>query len=68
MNIAVSGSDDKSVKIWRYTPTKAWEIDTLKGHINNVSAAVFHPNLEVIISNSEDKSLRVWDINRRTCI
>lgn len=35
--------------------TKAWEVDTLRGHINNVSCALFHPKQELIVSNSEDK-------------
>jgi coatomer protein complex subunit alpha (xenin) len=37
--------------------TKAWEVDTLRGHINNVSCALFHPKQELIVSNSEDKVL-----------
>lgn len=40
----------------------------MRGHSNNVSCALFHPNLEVIVSDSEDKSLRIWDMNRRTAI
>ena len=23
--------------------TKAWEVDTLRGHVNNVSSVIFHP-------------------------
>lgn len=48
--------------------TKAWEVDTLRGHKNNVSSVLFHPRMEVIVSNSEDKSIRVWDISKRTTI
>lgn len=43
-------------------------MDTLKGHMNNVSSVLFHPRVDVLISNSEDKSLKIWDVNRRTCI
>ena len=45
--------------------TKAWEVDTMRGHTNNVSCVIFHPKHELIISNSEDRSIRVWDISRR---
>jgi len=45
--------------------TKAWEVDTMRGHTNNVSCVVFHPKHELIISNSEDRSIRVWDISKR---
>lgn len=40
----------------------------MRGHSNNVSCVLFHPNLEVIVSNSEDKTLRIWDMNRRNTI
>lgn len=64
----VTAADDRSVRLWRYTETKAWEVETMRGHSNNVSSALFHPNLDIIISNSEDKSIRIWDMNRRTTI
>lgn len=50
------------------TETKAWEVDTCRGHYNNVSCAIFHPKQELILSNSEDKSIRVWDMSKRTCL
>ena len=31
-----------------------------------MSCAVFHPRQELILSNSEDKSIRVWDMSKRT--
>jgi coatomer protein complex subunit alpha (xenin) len=43
-------------------------MDTLKGHTNNVSCAIFHPRMEVLLSNSEDRTLRFWDLNRRVQI
>jgi coatomer protein complex subunit alpha (xenin) len=47
---------------------KAWEVDTCRGHYNNVSCCLFHPRQEYILSNSEDKSIRVWDMTKRTCL
>ena len=46
--------------------TKAWEVDTFRGHFNNVSCVLFHPRQELILSNSEDKSIRVWDVAKRS--
>lgn len=43
-------------------------MDTCRGHYNNVSCVVFHPRQELILSNSEDKSIRVWDMTKRTCL
>ena len=37
----------------------------MRGHTNNVSCVIFHPKYELIISNSEDRSIRVWDISKR---
>ena len=57
----ISGADDKLVKIWDYQ-TKAC-VQTLEGHTHNVSAAFFHPELPIIITGSEDGTLRVWHSN-----
>jgi coatomer protein complex subunit alpha (xenin) len=43
-------------------------VDTCRGHYNNVSCVLFHPRQELILSNSEDKSVRVWDMTKRTCL
>ena len=54
----VSGADDKLVKIWDYQ-TKTC-VQTLEGHANNVAACVFHPKLPIILTGSEDGSVRIW--------
>ena len=60
----VSGSDDRQIKIWRFTETRAYELESLRGHQNNISCVIFHPNKEqdMVISNAEDKSIRMWDV------
>merc|ERR1719167_1633910 len=68
MPLIISGADDRQIKLWRMNDNKAWEVDTCRGHYNNVSCAIFHPRQELILSNSEDKSIRVWDITKRTCL
>lgn len=47
---------------------QAWEVDSCRGHYNNVSCVMFHPRQELILSNSEDKSIRVWDMSKRICL
>ena len=37
----------------------------MSGHTNNVSSVIFHPKFDVLISNSEDKTTRVWDFNKK---
>ena len=48
--------------------TKAWEVDTCRGHFQNCSAALFHPHQDLILSVGEDKTIRVWDLNKRTSV
>lgn len=63
--LIVSGSDDRSVKLWRYNDSRAWETDTFRGHFNNISCVMFHPHADLVLSNSEDKTIRIWDYTRR---
>ncbi|CAJ0639193.1 15708_t:CDS:10, partial [Entrophospora sp. SA101] len=44
------------------------DLDTCRGHYNNVSAALFHPRQELIISDAEDKTIRIWDMSKRTLV
>jgi coatomer protein complex subunit alpha (xenin) len=66
--LIVSGADDRSVRLWRMSETRAWEVDACRGHFNNVVATVFHPTRELILSAGEDKTLRVWDLQKRTAV
>ena len=66
--LIVSAGDDRLVKLWRMSETKAWEVDTCRGHFMNASAAIFHPHSDLILSVGEDKTVRVWDLNKRTSV
>ena len=46
--LIVSGADDNQVKLWRMNDAKAWEMDTMRGHTNNVSCAIFHQKQEQV--------------------
>ena len=66
--LIVSAGDDRLVKLWRMSETKAWEVDTCRGHFANSSACLFHPHQDLILSVGEDKTIRVWDLNKRTSV
>jgi len=60
-NRIVSGSDDKSVRVWDANTGE--QLRELQGHIDWVNSVAFSPDGNRIVSGSDDKSLRVWDAN-----
>eukprot|EP00922_Rhytidocystis_sp_ex-Travisia-forbesii_P036223 GHVS01053735.1.p1 GENE.GHVS01053735.1~~GHVS01053735.1.p1 ORF type:complete len:1049 (-),score=156.03 GHVS01053735.1:77-3223(-) len=54
----VSGSDDKTVRVWDYQTKQC--IQVLTGHTKNVCAAAFHPHLPILLSGAEDGTVRIW--------
>ncbi|XP_050693669.1 coatomer subunit beta'-like isoform X4 [Eriocheir sinensis] len=57
----ISGADDSLVKIWDYQNKTC--VQTLEGHSQNVSSVAFHPDLPIILTGSEDCTVRVWHAN-----
>jgi hypothetical protein len=54
----VTTGDDRLVKVWDYHSKSC--IQTLEGHTSNVSFAIFHPSLPIIVSGSEDGTVKIW--------
>jgi len=73
-----------SSKIWQHSPattpacsreraradseSKARPLRIMQGHVHNVSAVMFHPYADLVLSNSEDKTLRVWAPSKGTAV
>ncbi len=55
----VSGSWDKSIKIWERETGN--QIQTLKGHSSGVTSVAFSKDEKYIISGSDDKSIKIWE-------
>ncbi|RXW23627.1 hypothetical protein EST38_g2218 [Candolleomyces aberdarensis] len=55
----VTCGDDKTVKIFDYLSKSC--VQTMEGHTNNVSFAVWLDNLPVVISGSEDGTIKIWN-------
>src|SRR5579885_2140911 len=55
----VSGSWDKSIRIWDVTNGQL--IHTLNGHTHYVTSVCYSPNGQQIVSGSADNSIRIWD-------
>jgi platelet-activating factor acetylhydrolase IB subunit alpha len=56
-----TGSRDKTIKIW---DARGVCLLTLIGHDNWVQALVFHPGGKYLLSVSDDKTLRCWDLSQ----
>jgi platelet-activating factor acetylhydrolase IB subunit alpha len=56
-----TGSRDKTIRLWDARGTL---LKTLTGHDNWVRALVFHPGGKYLLSASDDKSIRCWDLTQ----
>lgn len=64
-NYLCSGSRDRSVKLWDSMTGQC--LMTFNVHDNWVRNVIFHPNGKYIISCSDDKSIRVFDVKENRC-
>lgn len=56
-----TGSRDKTVKVW---DVRGNLIKVLVGHDNWIRAVCFHPSGKYLLSASDDKSVRCWDLTQ----
>lgn len=56
-----TGGRDKTIKLWSMHGTL---LKTLIGHDNWVRAMVFHPGGRYLLSVSDDKTIRCWDLSQ----
>lgn len=69
--LCLSAADDNLIKIWKIDSRNGLrELDTLRGHYNNVSCATFVSMFgkDFILSVSEDRSIRFWDVEKRVAL
>ncbi|WP_254564429.1 serine/threonine-protein kinase [Oscillatoria sp. HE19RPO] len=58
----VTGSDDKTIKIWNLATGDL--IHTLEGHVGRVNSVAISPDGQTLVSGSDDKTIKIW--NRET--
>ena len=57
--LVVSGSDDRTIKIWDAATGR--EMQTLKGHGDWVRSVAFSADSKLVVSGSGDRTIKIWD-------
>jgi len=63
-SIIVSGSNDKTIKIWDAKSKTL--VTTLEGHSEVVTSVAFNPDGSLLASGSIDKTIKIWDVKKMT--
>jgi WD40 repeat protein len=63
---AVSGSKDRSVKVWELPGGRC--LDTLRGHEGSVWAVCLSPDGGQALSGSQDQTVKLWDVTAGRCL
>ncbi|KAF8979687.1 WD40-repeat-containing domain protein, partial [Cyathus striatus] len=62
----VSGSDDKTVRVWNSHSGKL--LNKLKGHSDSVNSVAISQDGSIIVSGSGDNTVRVWNVKNGNCV
>jgi WD40 repeat protein len=56
----ISGSADRTIKLWDIDPKSKDVIQTLNGHTGTILCLNYSKKSDTIFSGSTDKTLRIW--------
>jgi WD40 repeat protein len=64
-SILATGSEDKTVKLWRFSPSGSVVIcvETLDKHIASVRSVAFHTKVPLLATGSKDHTAKIWELN-----
>ena len=61
--ILLSGSVDKTVRVWRLSQSGPENIAVLEGHTSSVNCLAVFPGSSIIASGSADSSIKIWRLD-----
>lgn len=56
----ITGSADRTVKIWDTDPKNKSVVQTLTGHKGTIMCLAYSKKTDTLFSGSVDKSIRIW--------
>ncbi|KAI5147721.1 coatomer subunit alpha [Nematocida ausubeli] len=59
-----TGGDDSTIRLWSVSQDGISEKDTLQGHHSHISS-LYYTKSNTLLSNSEDGTMKIWDIKSR---
>lgn len=62
--LAVSGGDDKVVRLWDLSTKK--QIKMYGSKVSAINTVAFHPEGKYVASGGTDASIRIWDVRTDT--
>jgi F-box and WD-40 domain protein CDC4 len=65
-DIAVSGSYDAAVRVWKISTGEC--VWTLKGHTSKIYSVIYDPGKHRVYSGSMDHTIKVWDLTNGTLL
>jgi len=69
-DLIYSAGDDRKVRIWKIKDSKGKmeQADAFFGHSYNVCSVVYNKKTDLVISNSEDCTMKVWNRSTGVCL
>ena len=59
----VTGGADKALELWEVTSGRL--LGQMQGHTSDIKSVAFTPNGRLIISASDDRSVRIWSLDHQ---